>query len=104
MRLYMKKLMNPGRIIAFGFFSIILIGALLFLLPISQKIPGSVSFVDALFTSTSAVCVTGLIVVDTGTFFTQFGQIIILMLIQAGGIGIMTFTSYFSYFFQGVSS
>lgn len=60
--------------------------------------------VDALFTSTSAVCVTGLIVVDTGTFFTQFGQIIILLLIQAGGIGIMTFTSYFSYFFKGVSS
>ena len=63
-----------------------------------------ITLIDAMFTSTSAVCVTGLIVVDTGTFFTQFGQIIILMLIQAGGIGIMTFTSYFSYFFKGVSS
>lgn len=63
-----------------------------------------ITLIDAMFTSTSAVCVTGLIVVDTGSFFTQFGQIIILLLIQAGGIGIMTFTSYFSYFFKGVSS
>ncbi|MCJ7758561.1 MAG: ATPase, partial [Gillisia sp.] len=55
-------------------------------------------------TSTSAVCVTGLIVVDTGSFFTQFGQNVILVLIQLGGIGIMTFASYFSHFFRGQSS
>ncbi|MCF8223920.1 MAG: ATPase [Bacteroidales bacterium] len=63
-----------------------------------------ISFTDALFTSTSAVCVTGLIVVDTGSYFTVFGQIIIMVLIQLGGLGIMTFTSYFSYFFKGGST
>ena len=63
-----------------------------------------ISFVDALFTSTSAVCVTGLIVVDTGTYFTHFGQIILIILMQLGGLGIMTFASFFSYFFKGVSS
>jgi len=56
---------------------------------------GSIPFVDALFTSTSAVCVTGLIVVDTGTFFTVFGQMVILLLIQAGGLGIMTLSVFF---------
>jgi len=63
-----------------------------------------ITFIDALFTSTSAVCVTGLSSVDTGTFFTPFGQITIMILIQLGGLGIMTFTSYFSYFFTGESS
>jgi Trk-type K+ transport system membrane component len=82
--------------------SIILIGAFLFLLP--KATHAGIPFIDALFTSTSAVCVTGLIVVDTGTYFTHFGQIIIVMLIQVGGIGIMTFTSYFSFFFRGGSS
>jgi len=74
------------------------------LLMLPNATHSGITLIDAMFTSTSAVCVTGLIVVDTGSFFTQFGQIIILMLIQAGGIGIMTFTSYFSYFFKGVSS
>lgn len=60
-----------------------------------------ISFIDALFTSTSAVCVTGLIVVDTGTYFTGLGQTIVLFLIQIGGLGILTFTSFFSYFFKG---
>ncbi|MEZ5057931.1 MAG: potassium transporter TrkG [Saprospiraceae bacterium] len=63
-----------------------------------------ISFIDALFTSTSAVCVTGLIVVDTGSYFTHFGQSIIIVLIQIGGLGIMTFASYFSYFFRGRTS
>lgn len=60
-----------------------------------------ISFVDALFTATSAVCVTGLIVVDTATRFTTFGQLIIIGLIQIGGLGILTFVTYFSYFFKG---
>jgi trk system potassium uptake protein len=77
-------------------------GTILLLLPNATH--SGISLVDALFTSTSAVCVTGLIVVDTGTFFTRFGQLIILTLIQLGGIGIMTFTSYFSHFFRGGSS
>lgn len=60
-----------------------------------------ISYLDALFTSTSTVCVTGLIVVDTGTQFTIFGKSIIMILIQVGGLGILTFASYFSYFFKG---
>jgi trk system potassium uptake protein len=66
-----------------------LAGAFLLMLPFST-ISGDIAFIDALFTSTSAVCVTGLTVLDTGTYFTLFGQIIILLLIQLGGLGIMT--------------
>ena len=55
---------------------------------------GSLSFIDALFTSTSAVCITGLTVVDTATTFTTTGQVVLLLLIQIGGIGVMTFTSF----------
>lgn len=87
--------LNPAQLFITSFFAIIIIGALLLILP--RATYSGISFVDALFTSTSAVCVTGLIVVDTGSYFTLFGQSIILFLIQAGGIGIMTFTSYFSY-------
>lgn len=90
---------NPAQIFVLSFLIIIIIGTLLLMLPNSTK--SGISLIDALFSSTSAVCVTGLIVVDTGTYFTNFGQIIILILIQLGGIGIMTFTSYFSYFFKG---
>jgi trk system potassium uptake protein len=72
-----------------GFAAVIFLGALLLSLPWSQH--GRVGFLDALFTSTSAVCVTGLTVVDTGTEFTFFGQVVIVLLIQTGGIGIMAF-------------
>ncbi len=67
-------------------------GAFLLLLPFSVK-AGHISFVDALFTSTSAVCVTGLIVKDTATYFTTFGQIVIMVLFQLGGLGIMAFST-----------
>lgn len=70
----------------------ILVGTVLLLLPFSTK-SGHISFVDALFTSTSGVCVTGLIVQDTGTYFTPIGQIIIMVLFQLGGLGIMTFST-----------
>jgi trk system potassium uptake protein TrkH len=70
----------------------ILAGTGLLLLPFSTR-SGSISFIDALFTSTSAICVTGLIVQDTATFFTPFGQVVILTLIQLGGLGIMTFST-----------
>ena len=93
---------NPALLFLLSFLTIIIIGGLLLMLPNATN--SRITFIDAMFTSTSAVCVTGLAVVDTGRFFTQFGQIVILLLIQAGGIGIMTFTSYFSYFFKGVSS
>ena len=99
---FRKTILNPAQLFILSFLVIIVIGFLLLMLPNATH--SGITLIDAIFTSTSAVCVTGLIVVDTGTFFTQFGQVIILLLIQAGGIGIMTFTSYFSYFFKGVSS
>lgn len=86
----MKKIMSPGRIIALGFLTIIIAGALLFMLPISQKAPGTISFTDALFTSTSAVCVTGLSVFDPGSTLTAFGQTVLGILIQLGGLGFVS--------------
>ncbi len=93
---------NPAQLFVFSFFVIIILGSLLLLLPSATN--EKISYIDALFTSTSAVCVTGLAVVDTATFYTPFGQGIILLLIQIGGLGIMTFVSYFSYFFMGSAS
>lgn len=93
---------NPAQLFILSFLTIIFLGALLLLLP--KATHHGISFIDALFTSTSAVCVTGLIVVDTSTYFTLFGQSIILFLIQVGGLGILTFASYFSYFFKGGST
>jgi len=88
----MKFLHIPEAILVGGFAATILMGALLLLLPWAHQ-PGRVNFLDALFTATSAVCVTGLVVVDTGRDFTRFGQIIIMVLIQTGGLGIMTFAA-----------
>ncbi|MGB3798178.1 MAG: potassium transporter TrkG [Lewinella sp.] len=90
--------LNPAQLFIFSFLAIITGGTLLLMLPNAANQP--ISFLDALFTSTSAVCVTGLIVVDTANFFTRFGQSIILFLIQMGGLGILTFASYFSQFFK----
>ena len=96
------KVVNPAQLFVGSFFIIILMGSLLLMLPNATR--GDISYVDALFTATSAVCVTGLAVVDTGGVFTLIGQTIILFLIQTGGLGIMTFASYFSYFFRSGSS
>jgi trk system potassium uptake protein len=82
----------PQTLLIGGFAGVILAGTLLLLLPWSQT-KGEVGFVDALFTSTSAVCVTGLIVVDTAKAYTAFGQVVIAALIQIGGLGIMTFAA-----------
>jgi trk system potassium uptake protein len=82
----------PQTLLIGGFSGVILVGTLLLLLPWSQN-KGEVGFIDALFTSTSAVCVTGLIVVDTATAYTAFGQVVIAALIQIGGLGIMTFAA-----------
>ncbi len=82
--------LNPAQILVLGFASIILIGAILLNLPIASKSGESVGFINAIFTATSAVCVTGLAVVDTGTFWTVFGKTVILLLIQIGGLGFMT--------------
>ncbi len=81
---------RPIRVLPLGFICIILIGALLLMLPISARNGTSMPFLNALFTATSASCVTGLVVVDTGTYFSLFGQIVILFLIQLGGLGFMT--------------
>ncbi len=90
-----KHCLRPGQILSIGFLMVAIIGALLLMLPISTTEGNAIDFVDALFTSTSAVCVTGLIVVNTGEAFTLFGQIVILLLIQIGGLGFMTMASLF---------
>ncbi len=88
--LKLKQLFSTYQIVAMGFAAIIFMGTFLLMLPVASNSGDSLSFVDALFTSTSAVCVTGLIVVDTGTYFSLFGQLVIILLIQCGGIGLMT--------------
>ena len=85
------KRIKPGRIITAGFALLIIIGAILLSLPIAHNEGVDVSFIDALFTSTSAVCVTGLIVVDTADTFNVFGRTIVAILIQIGGLGITSF-------------
>ncbi|WP_425061235.1 Ktr system potassium uptake protein B [Sporomusa carbonis] len=81
--------LTPYQILALGFAGLILGGAFLLMTPWASATGQGLSFVDALFTATSAVCVTGLVVVDTGTYFSLFGQLVIIVLIQAGGLGIM---------------
>lgn len=88
-----KKGLKPAQILVLSFISMILIGTFLLMLPISTVSGNYTSFIDAFFTSTSAVCVTGLVVVDTGTYWSVFGKTIILMLIQIGGLGFMTMTT-----------
>jgi potassium uptake TrkH family protein len=97
-----KAYLNPAQLFVLSFLTLIILGSFLLLLP--KATVSGIGLIDALFTSTSAVCVTGLVVVDTGSSFTEFGHIIIALLIQLGGLGIMTFASYFSYFFKGGSS
>lgn len=82
------KKQPPGRLIAAGFAVLILFGAVLLLLPLSVRGDAEVHFIDALFTSTSAVCVTGLIAIDVADHFTTFGQAVVAVLIQVGGLGV----------------
>jgi potassium uptake TrkH family protein len=84
---------KPAQAVVGGFAAVIAVGTALLMLPISRTGPGGASFVEALFTATSAVCVTGLTVVDTPVYWTGFGQAVILLLIQLGGLGIMIFAS-----------
>lgn len=85
--------MRPVQIIFVAFLLTVGIGTALLMLPAATSAPGSASFTEALFTATSAVCVTGLIVVDTATYWTGFGDAVILALIQVGGFGVMTFAT-----------
>ena len=84
---------KPAQILVLGFSALILFGAILLSLPISSASGQPTPFINALFTATSATCVTGLIVCDTGTHWSLFGQMVIIGLIQAGGLGIMTMTT-----------
>lgn len=88
--LWKSSRVSPARIIIFGFLLLILMGAVLLMLPFSTREWGGASFPDALFTATSATCVTGLVVHDTATYWSQFGQLVILLLIQVGGMGVVT--------------
>lgn len=91
-RFFVPYVKLPQVLLIGGFAGVILVGTLLLLLPWSQT-RGDIGLVDALFTATSAVCVTGLIVVDTATAYSRFGQAVILILIQVGGLGIMTYAA-----------
>lgn len=96
-----KIKIHSSAIIAVSFLLIILFGSGLLILPKSYYPINNYNYLDALFTSTSAVCVTGLIVKDTATQFTNTGKLIILLLIQIGGIGIMTLTTFFAFYVGG---
>lgn len=87
---------RPVQILAIGFAAVILTGGILLSLPISAADGSPTPFIDSLFVSTSATCVTGLTTVDTGTHWSVFGQIVIILLIQTGGLGFMTFASFFA--------
>ena len=82
------KRQSPVRIIAMGFALVILLGSGLLMLPCSLRDGATLHYIDALYTSTSAVCVTGLIAADAGDTFSLFGQIVLLLLIQVGGLGV----------------
>ena len=88
--------LNPVQILALGFALVIFTGAVLLTLPISSADGTSTNFIDSLFTSTSAVCVTGLVTVDTGTHWNYFGKTVIMFLIEIGGLGFMSFATLFA--------
>ncbi|AGW86320.1 Ktr system potassium uptake protein B [Blattabacterium sp. (Nauphoeta cinerea)] len=98
MRIVYVKIHNPVFIFITSFVFLSFLGSILLMLPASTV--KKISFIDALFTSTSAVCVTGLVVLDTAKDFTHLGRVFILILIELGGLGILTITSFFSYFFR----
>lgn len=88
--IYKNRKLSSSRVILLGFLGVIILGTLLLMLPCSKNGTGGAPFLDALFTATSATCVTGLITNDTATYWTGFGQIVILCLIQIGGLGVIT--------------
>ena len=95
-RLLHKNNKSPFRIIIFGFLLVIFMGSFLLMLPVSTKTGECTPFLDALFTSTSAVCVTGLVIHDTATYWSNFGQSVIILLIQIGGLGVITVAGAFA--------
>ena len=100
----MGRKTNPALAMAVSFMFIILAGSGLLLMPRCIQPGVHLSWIDSLFTATSAVCVTGLTTIDVPSTFTSFGQMVIIMLIQVGGLGIMTITSFFALFFMSNTS
>lgn len=96
-----SRLRHPTQVIASGFGTAILIGAALLSLPLATDSGERPPVIDALFTATSAVCVTGLVTVDTGQYWSTFGEVVILALIQVGGLGIMTLATMFAILVSG---
>lgn len=94
--LHKKHKLNSFQVIIFGFLGVILLGTFLLMLPLSNREGTVTPFLDALFTSTSAVCVTGLVLHDTATYWSFFGQFIILLMIQIGGMGVITVAASFT--------
>ena len=92
----LKRKLTSFQIIILGFSGVILFGTFLLMLPFSSRSGLATPFSDALFTSTSAVCVTGLIIHDTATYWAAFGQFVILLLIQIGGMGVITIAASFA--------
>ncbi len=99
-RKFFKTTLGPSQILVIGFLTVIVVAGLLLMLPISSQTGDSTSFIDAIFTSTSAVCVTGLVVVNTLEHWSLFGKMIILLCIQIGGLGFMTLVSM-AFIFMG---
>lgn len=99
-----KTKLTPPQLFIVSFLLLIFIGAFMLSFPKATVTPGSLRYIDALFTATSAVCVTGLSTVDIGSQFTLFGKTVMIFLMECGGLGIMTIASYFSYFFRGKAS
>jgi trk system potassium uptake protein TrkH len=100
MSLFKIRALHPNHVVIGAFLCVILVGTILLSLPMSAT-RERVTVIDALFTCTSAVCVTGLTVVDTGTAYSLFGQIVTILLIQIGGLGITTFSTFFVYLTGG---
>lgn len=94
--IHRKKRLSSFKLIALGFAGVIVLGALILMLPFSSNTGSVTPFHEALFTSTSAVCVTGLVVQDTGSYWSAFGQAVILLLIQIGGLGVVTVAATFT--------
>ena len=93
---FRKLRFDPAQIIVLGFIAVILAGTFLLMLPISSVTRQPTGFIDSLFTATSATCVTGLTVVETGVHWSFFGKTVILLLIQTGGLGFMSIALLFS--------
>lgn len=97
----LERFQHPAQVVVGGFAAAVAVGTALLSLPVATASGESARFMDALFTATSAVCVTGLVTVDTGTYWSGFGQVVILALIQVGGLGIMTLASLFALLVSG---